>query len=264
MPKSSRVKRQTIHSNTYRFFVASEISGETVSIDDRALAHQLSNVLRLQPGDEIVLLDNSGWQYVVALQQLGRDHVSGMVVGRAPASGEPRTQLTLYLGLMRPERFEWSLQKCTELGAAVFVPLVCERSVDADMSERKAERWSRIVREAAEQSRRGKLPTIAAAQPFAEACAHAAQCDLALLLWEGDGVASLRQVLRARTEPATTIALLSGPEGGLSNDEFKIADAHGIIPVTLGPRTLRAETAPVAAITAILYECGDMETTAGA
>jgi 16S rRNA (uracil1498-N3)-methyltransferase len=259
MAKSSRAKRQTTHSNTYRFFVASDMNGDTVSIGDRALAHQLSNVLRLQPGDEIVLLDNSGREYVVVLQQLGRDHVCGMVARRAPASGEPQTQLTLYLGLMRPERFEWALQKGTELGASAFVPLVCERSIDADMSERKGERWSRIVREAAEQSRRGRLPAIAHAQPFAEACAQAARCDLALLLWEGDGVPSLRHVLRTHGAPLNTIAVLSGPEGGLSDEEFKIARDHGIIPVTLGPRTLRAETAPVAATAAILYECGDME-----
>ncbi|HEU5013655.1 MAG TPA: 16S rRNA (uracil(1498)-N(3))-methyltransferase [Roseiflexaceae bacterium] len=264
MPKSSRAKRQTTHSNTYRFFVATPIEGSMVMIDDRQLAHQLSNVLRLQPGDEIVLLDNSGEQYVVALQQLGRDHATGTVVRRAPASGEPQTHVTLYLGLMRPERFEWALQKCTELGAAAFVPLVCERSAAADMSERKAERWSRIVREAAEQSRRGRLPHIAAAQSFDHACATVDQYDLALLLWEGAGVQSLRHALRAHTTPLNTIAVLSGPEGGLSDDEFKTASEHGIIPVTLGPRTLRAETAPVAATTAILYECGDMETTAQA
>ncbi len=261
MAKSSRAKRQTTHSNTYRFFVAAPIDGDMIAIDDRQLAHQCNNVLRLQPGDEVVLLDNSGWQYVVALQQLGRDHVSGTVVSRAPASSEPQTHLTLYLGLMRPERFEWALQKCTELGATAFVPLVCERSADADMSERKSERWSRIVREAAEQSRRGKLPPIAAAQSFIEACAATAQCDLALLLWEGAGVQSLRHTLRTHAGPLNTIAMLSGPEGGLSDDEFKIASEHGIIPVTLGPRTLRTETAPVAATVAILYECGDMEAT---
>lgn len=264
MPKSLRAKRQTTRSNTYRFFVASPINGDMITIDDRQLAHQLNNVLRLQSGDEIVLLDNSGWQYVVALSRLGRDHVSGAVVRRMPASGEPRTSVTLYLALMRPERFEWALQKCTELGAAAFVPLVCERSADADMSERKNERWSRIVREAAEQCRRGKLPPIAATQPFDEACTAAALCDLAVLLWEGAGVPSLRHTLRAHAAPLNTIAVLTGPEGGLSDDEFKIASAHGIIPVTLGPRTLRAETAPVAAITAILYECGDMEATAQA
>ena len=264
MPKSSRAKRQTIHSNTYRFFVASPIEGDMITIDDRQLAHQLHNVLRLQAGDEVVLLDNSGWQYVVAIEQLGRDHVNGAVIRRTPASGEPQTHVTLYLGLMRPERFEWALQKCTELGVASFVPLVCDRSADADMSERKRERWGRIVREAAEQSRRGKLPPLTAAKSFDEACIAAAQCDLALLLWEGDGVSSLRHSLRTHATPLNTVAVLSGPEGGLSDDEFKIASEHGIIPVTLGPRTLRAETAPIAATAAILYECGDMEATAQA
>lgn len=265
MPKSSRhAHRQTIHSNTYRFFVTQQIDGDTITLDDRQLAHQLGNVLRLQPGDEVVLLDNSGWQHVVALTQLGRAQISGTVLRHSPASGEPQTRLTIYLGLMRSERFEWALQKCTELGAATFVPTQCERSAAADVSERKGERWSRIAREAAEQSRRGRLPMIKDTRTFADACADATQHDLALLLWEGDGVSSLRQTLREKTTHARirTVALLSGPEGGLTDAEFQTAKAQGVIPVTLGPRTLRAETAPLAAIAAILYEFGDMETPA--
>ncbi len=118
------------------------------------------------------------------------------------------------------------------------------------------------MREAAEQCRRAYLPRVSPPQHFEEACRHAATADLSLILWEGDGAQSLRQALRARTHaPAapSTIALLSGPEGGLSPAELDFASDAGLQPVSLGPRTLRAETAPLAASAAVLYELGELE-----
>ena len=294
MPKHPRAqRRQTIQSNTYRFFVdADALHGREVAIEDAELAHQLGIVLRLRAGDRVLLLDNSGWQYVVALNTLVGDRVTGPVERKELAGGEPRTKLTLYVALLRPERFEWVLQKGTELGVSAFVPVICERSTVADadeLSERKLDRWRRIVREAAEQSRRGKLPRLGPALFFPAACEQAARRGQALLLWEGAGVPPLRRVLRGSSQPTAgeelktedrrsrlvdprsaildprssaqpfSIALFSGPEGGFSAGEFETATRYGMIPVTLGPRTLRAETAPLVAASAILYEMGDLE-----
>ena len=314
MPKHSRPRRrQTIQSNTYRFFVdADALHGREVVIEDAELAHQLGVVLRLRAGERVLLLDNSGWQYVVALNTLVGDRVTGTVERKELAGGEPRTKLTLYVALLRPERFEWVLQKGTDLGVSAFVPVICERSTVADadeLSERKLDRWRRIVREAAEQSRRGKLPRLAPALFFPAASEQAARRGQALLLWEGAGVPSLRKVLRdtgreqdgqetprrelrderpgdegrmmrgRRQESETissivpsprppvsgspglpfSVALFSGPEGGFSAGEFETALRYGMIPVTLGPRTLRAETAPLVAASAILYEMGDLD-----
>jgi 16S rRNA (uracil1498-N3)-methyltransferase len=284
MPKHARPRRrQTLQSNTYRFFVdADALHGREVAIEDAELAHQLGAVLRLRPGERMLLLDNSGWQYVVALNALVGDRVTGTVERKELAGGEPRTKLTMYVALLRPERFEWALQKGTELGVSAFVPVICERSTIADadeLSERKVERWRRIVREAAEQSRRGKLPRLAPALFFPAACEQAVRRGQALLLWEGAGVAPLRRVLRGLSQPDVeaaigirgasldprssahpfSIALFSGPEGGFSTGEFETASRYGIIPVTLGPRTLRAETAPLVAAAAIFYEMGDLE-----
>jgi 16S rRNA (uracil1498-N3)-methyltransferase len=294
MPKHQRPRRrQTIQSNTYRFFIdADALHWRELVIEDAELAHQLGAVLRLRTGERMLLLDNSGWQYVVALDSLAGDRVTGTVERKELAGGEPRTKLTLYVALLRPERFEWVLQKGTELGVSAFVPVICERSTIADadeLSERKLERWRRIVREAAEQSRRGKLPRLASALFFPAACEQAARRSQALLLWEGAGVSSMRRVLRglststaggelkiedrgskigdpraAILEPRSSaqpfsIALFSGPEGGFSAGEFETASRYGIIPVTLGPRTLRAETAPIVAASAILYEMGDLD-----
>ena len=276
MPKRSRApQRQTISSNTYRFFVETgALPGRDVEIDDSELAHQLGTVLRLRPGERVVLLDNSGWQFTLQLSAIERGRVAGTVERKELAGGEPRTKITLYAALMRPERFEWVLQKGTELGVSAFVPLICERSTIADadaLSEHKQERWRRIIREAAEQSRRGKLPRLAPAVLFPPACDQATKRGTALLLWEGAGVPSLRHVLHttvgraADGAPATppaqpfSVALFSGPEGGFSQQEFEAASRYGMIPVTLGPRTLRAETAPLAATSAILYDMGDLE-----
>lgn len=241
--------------------------GHEVLIEDAELAHQLGAVLRLSAGDQVVLLDNAGWQYTVALGELTRTQVVGTVEHKELAAGEPHTKITLYVALMRPEKFEWVLQKGTELGVSSFVPLLSERSLVADaneLSERKTERWTKIIREAAEQSRRGKLPRLAPAMFFDRACEQAAQRGLALLLWEGAGVHPLRQVLtQTKRDSGSTlpfsVAFLSGPEGGFADSELESARGYGIIPVTLGPRTLRAETAPLAAAAAILYEMGDME-----
>jgi 16S rRNA (uracil1498-N3)-methyltransferase len=280
MPKHARpAHRQTIQSNTYRFFVDSgTIHGRDVLLEDGELAHQIGTVLRLRPGEKITLLDNSGWQHVVALQSVERGRVLGTVERKELAGGEPRTKLTLYVALLRPDRFEWVLQKGTELGVSAFVPLICERSTIADadeLSANKLERWNRIIREAAEQSRRGKLPRLAPALFLPAACDQAAQRGTALLLWEGAGAPSLRSVLQKAERagegasgragdhgsPAHpfSVALFSGPEGGFSTSEFATALRYDMIAVTLGPRTLRAETAPVVATSAILYEMGDLE-----
>lgn len=281
-------RRQLARNNTYRFFVHPDaVRGRDVLIDDDDLAHQISHVLRLAPGDQVLLLDNSGWQYTVSLSGVDRQHVMGTVERKELASGEPRTKITLYTALMRAERFEWVLQKGTELGVAAFVPVIGERSTLADadeLSERKMERWGRIVREAAEQSRRGKLPRLTPVLFWGAACEQASRRGPALLLWEGEGAAPLRAALRGLAgaqdqdaPPATrdgdamasarlalpqtplSVAVFSGPEGGLTRGELETARDHGITPVTLGPRILRAETAPLVAATALLYELGDLE-----
>jgi 16S rRNA (uracil1498-N3)-methyltransferase len=181
---------------------------------------------------------------------------------RETARGEPATTLALYVPLLRPERFEWVLQKGTELGASSFVPVQSSHSLSvAQANERKLLRWRRIIREAAEQACRGRLPTLAEPLPFEQACIQAAAADLALLLWEGSAQeqapASLRAAPGHTPVPPASVAVLSGPEGGIAPQELTIATQHGIMPISLGPRILRAETAPIAAAAIIFYEFGE-------
>lgn len=240
--------------NTYRFFVPPEsFSGDHVRVDDADLARQIARVLRLGPGDRVLLLDGLGAAYAVELTELGREALAGRVIRREPA-GEPALDLSLYLALLRPERFEWAIQKGTELGVRRFVPVQFARSLPADRTDaKKIARWRRIIREAAEQSCRGRLPELGEPIDFAAACAAAAAADLALILWEGQAP-PLRELLRRPGPPPASIAVLSGPEGGIAEQELTAASTRGIMPVSLGPQILRAETAPIAAAAAISYE----------
>lgn len=258
-------------SNTYRFFVQPEaITGRGVVIADPALLHQFANVLRLQPGAQVTLLDNTGWEYVAVLERVDRSGVQGVIERKTLAATEPRLKLSLYVALLRAERFEWVLQKGTELGVSAFVPVVCDRSVVddiADIGASKIERWERIIREAAEQSRRAKLPRLRPAMLFDTACDHAKRRARTFMLWEGGDTRSLRSFLRQPAPlheslpPAAplSISLLSGPEGGFTPDELATAAMYDIALASLGPRTFRAETAPVAAAAAVLWEHGDLD-----
>lgn len=240
--------------NTHRFFVPpTTLTGATVILDDPELVHQLTRVLRLGPADLIMLLDGLGRTCVVKLQHIERTSVSGTIIEYDTTCSELPFTVTLYVALLRPERFEWVLQKGTELGVSSFVPVVFQRSLPADRADaHKHTRWMRIIREAAEQACRTWLPQLHPPQPFALACQQAAVAAVPIILWEG-AAPPLRTALAHYASTPQTIALLSGPEGGISPAELTHASERGMIPVSLGPRILRAETAPIAALAALIY-----------
>ncbi len=239
--------------NTKRFFVdPALLRNDRVEIDDPALTHQWGRVLRLSAGDRVMLLDGHGMAAIVELEQIDRRRALGWVVGRCVVGGEPVMMIDLYLALIRPERFEWAIQKAVELGVRRIIPVVFARSLLTDrISPQRQERWQRIVTEAAEQAGRGRLPTITAPQVFSATLIDSASVELALLLDEG-AAPHLRDVLRD-LPPPRQIAIYSGPEGGIDPTERDAAHRHGIRSVSLGPRILRAETAPLAALAMLHY-----------
>jgi 16S rRNA (uracil1498-N3)-methyltransferase len=242
----------------HRFFVEPEmidrISSGLLALEG-PIAHQVANVLRLKLGDEITLLDNAGSAYRMRLEQVERKLIVVRLIETRPVKGEPQTQITLYQSLLKGEKWDFVLQKCTEVGVSGFVPVVSERCM-ARPAEGRQERYLRIIQEAAEQSRRGLLPSLGNAVAFTVACQQAvASHDLALILWEGEQRVDMRHVLR---QQRGSVALFVGPEGGYSAQEVTLAHECGIIPATLGPRILRAETAGLVAVAIILYSFGDM------
>ena len=158
----------------HRFFISPDsISGDAVTLSGPG-ARQLDRVLRSRPGDQIVVLDNSGWEYVVTLEKVSPDEVLGAMVDRQASRGEPRTRLTLYQGVLKADRFEFVLQKGTELGVSTFVPMICAWSVprmrEKSLAANRYARWHRIITEAAEQSHRGRIPMLEQTVDFFSAC----------------------------------------------------------------------------------------------
>jgi 16S rRNA (uracil1498-N3)-methyltransferase len=250
----------------HRFFVQPEtITGQEARIASE-VAHQISRVLRMQQGDEICLLDGSGYEYRVRLVSIGANECVGRVIERVKGDAEPRCKVTLYISLLnKADKFEWALQKCTELGAVRFVPVRSARSISDAPGRTKTERWERIIQEAAEQSGRAIIPTLedaislqAAFQQESAALRSAQDGEHIALIPALGAQVTLKAALRS-AEGAGTVAIFIGPEGGFAPSEVEEAKAAGVAPVTLGPRTLRAETAAVAALTMALYEMGEME-----
>lgn len=240
----------------HRFFVPPQwIQGEEARLEGPQ-AHQLGRVLRGRRGDLLALLDDSGWEYRVEVTTVSAGRVLARVVERRPAPPEPGLFITLYQGLLKGKRFDWVLQKGTELGVAAFLPLLCERCVAAP-SEERGRRWTHIIREAAEQCQRGRLPYLAAPKSFPEACREAPRPSF--LLWEEPGAPGLRETLpRALQERPQRVGLFVGPEGGFSPEEVSYAEGCGLLPVSLGQRILRGETAGLVAAALLLYERGDL------
>lgn len=245
----------------HRFFIAPEAIREKRVLLRGPVVHQIRDVLRMRAGEEIVLLDNSGWAHRTELQMVDQDVVRGRVVDSWQLETEPRTRITLYQGLLKGQKFDWVLQKGTELGITSFVPVIAARclvgSVD-DVSDTRVERWQKIILEAAEQAGRAVLPNLATAVFFEHACQQAGNGTLSLIPWEEERSLGLREALQSSAHPGE-INLFIGPEGGFTVEEIDTAKNFNLVPVSLGPRILRAETAGIVAASAILYELGDLE-----
>lgn len=244
----------------HRFFVPpSHIELGRVMLTADA-SRQLARVLRARPGDCIVALDDSGYEYAVTLDTVNHQRAAGVITDRYAGNGETKLSITLYQGLMKADRFEYALQKGTELGISRFVPIISERTVARNViSPNRLTRWRRIIREAAEQAGRSRLPALDGAVSFSEACD--AISKPAVIGWEDERNNGIRDTLlrnRAHIEQAQCISIVIGSEGGLTSAEVAYAVSCGIAPISLGRRILRAETAGVIAAAAALYEMGEM------
>ena len=243
----------------HRFFVSPDSFQHDELILRGGLAHQIYSVLRLRAGEVIAAVDDKGCEYRVELTRVAPRAVQGRVLDRVHAARDPQTHLSLYQSLLKADKFEWVLQKGTEIGIAEFTPLITSRVVVDSVSRAKRARWERILVEAAEQSGRSKIPTLHAVQVYEEALEDAeARSGLALIPWEEERAGNLRSLL-TKEDGGSPISLFIGPEGGFAAGEIEIAVAHRVHPVTLGPRILRAETACLVAAAAIFFARGEFE-----
>jgi 16S rRNA (uracil1498-N3)-methyltransferase len=242
----------------HRFFIPPEwIQKDIVNIFDEPL-HQIGYVLRLKHSDRIIVLDNSGWEYEVEIERITKNQAQGKVLNKHLGQGEPSVKITVYQALLKSDKFELVLQKSVELGVTAIVPYISERCIVKKPSESKTIRWQKIIQEAAEQSERSILPVLHPVVSFSETCQDIK--PPALLLWEEERINGLKQVLQNPPfKTAKSLNLFIGPEGGFPESEVKLAQKHGIYVASLGKRVLRAETASLATISAILYEKNEME-----
>jgi len=240
-----------------RFFVPTDVlCGREVALP-RELSRRLATVLRLKRGDRLLLADGLGRDYEVELTAVSTRSVQAAVVGERASPPEPALELVLYQSLVRPQRFELVLEKGTELGVARFVPLVSGRArVKTEGGSQRAERWRRIVTEAAEQCGRGRIPAVERPVEFAQAVRSAP--GLRILPWEGERSRSLRAALRATRPKPKAVSLFIGPEGGFSAEEAALAREAGCVAVSLGRRILRSETAGIVAAALVMHELGEM------
>jgi len=227
----------------HRFFVEpGAISGQRFPLPE-AIAHQVTRVLRLRDGEQLMLLDGRGEAVVCRL-----DQGECLVESRGPAGGEPRHQLTVWQALLRGDHLEPVIRHGTEIGISRFRLLVTERCVARDLSTARLDRLRAVAREAAEQSERGLVPSVDA--PMALADALQAAEDGSVLLFEREGKTRL-------TEVKPPASLFIGPEGGFSAAEVRAAEQAGLAIAGLGPRILRSESVALAAAAAILSRTGD-------
>lgn len=208
-------------------------------------------VLRLQPGKAITVFNGEGGEFVATITRMGRSDVDVQIGAHHPVEREAARAVHLLVGITANERMDWLVEKATELGVASITPLLAERSVlklKGERAEKKVAHWQAVAVAAAEQCGRNRVPSLHPAQTLGE-CLQKAPLGERWLLSLAQGTRAVAPMQApAQGPPLAAVTVLSGPEGGLSPAEEAAALAAGFVPVSLGPRVLRAETAPLAAL----------------
>jgi 16S rRNA (uracil1498-N3)-methyltransferase len=235
-----------------RLFVETALRrGATLTLDARA-AHYVSQVLRLRPGQALTLFDGSGLDHAATLLRCDRQACTAEVGDCVAEEPTAALHIALGIGMSRGERMDFAIQKAVELGVGAITPLHTERSLvqlTAERQRKRVEHWRGVLISACEQSGRSRLPGLEEPVPLSD---WLARHRGGLLLHH-----AAAQTLADLAAPGTGLSLLIGPEGGLSAAERELAGAHDFTAVRLGPRVLRTETAPLAAIAAVQMLWGD-------
>lgn len=241
-----------------RYFVDStQIGSDRITVRGEDV-HHIKNVLRMTAGDQLICCDGKGTDYLAELESVADDGIHCRILESMPSRGEPRIQVSVAMSLPKGDKLDWVMQKGTELGAASFLPFTSVRTVvklNGKKAEKKRGRWCRIVKEAAEQSHRGQIPDVEPVIGWRPLLDRFSSFDRVLFAYE-KGRRPLGEALREF--PGQHLLVVVGPEGGFTATEAEEAVAAGALPIHLGPRILRAETAPLALLSCIHYSYGEM------
>ena len=240
-----------------RFFVdKKDITDKEIHITGEDVKH-ITKVLRLRVGEELEVCDKCGTDYRCVISSFGDGEVVAEIKESMKNSAEPPVEVTLYQGMPKSDKMDYIIQKCVELGISRIVPVITKRTVSVPKdAEKKTARWQKIAEEAAKQCGRGAIPTVEVAIDFKEAMRRFAEDNAKNLMpYECERENSLKTVLKETDGSKFNIFI--GPEGGFDEKEVELAKGSGAKVVTLGPRIMRTETAPLAVVSAIMYELGD-------
>ena len=238
------------------FMAATNLAGGRAVIRGRDADH--IRVLRMRPGEEVVISDGEGTDYIGRIVRVGEQESEVEILESRPCAAEPSVRTIVLAGLPKGERADFLVQKCTELGAADVYFFSCTRCVaKANNMDKKLERWRRIALEAAMQSGRGAIPKVYYLEDFGQVLDKAVKCDIGLFLYETGDCVTMKEAIERKPE-AKTAALITGPEGGFEPFEAELARQVGLDVCAMGPRILRCETAPMAALTALMYATGNL------
>lgn len=237
-----------------RFFVSpEELGSEHIQLMGENASH--AKVLRLKTGEQVLLCDGEGKECLCSVQD---SDWNLKVLERRASDTEPGVRVSVYMALPKADKLEHVIQKATELGVYEIVAFPSARCVskpDEKSLKKKRERWQKIAASAAEQSGRGRIPRVVVLPSFAAALKRGAEADLPILFYENERAATLYMALN--TGEWETVSLLTGPEGGLEEKEVCQAMIAGWKVCTLGRRILRCETAPLCALSAVMYAAGE-------
>lgn len=230
--------------------------GESTAVITGEDARHISKVLRMRKGDTLTLCNTQGRDFLCRIETLSPEEVTLSVLESRPSDTEPDVFVRLYQGLPKGDKLELIIQKAVELGVSEIVPVAARRCVarlDDRSQEKKLARYQRIAYEAAKQCGRGIIPAVKPPVTFVQAVKQA-ESDLSILFYENSS-SPLREAL---SQPAKTISILVGPEGGFDPEEVQLALEKGWESLSLGKRILRCETAPLAALAIVMYQTGNL------
>ena len=240
-----------------RFFISpEELQSKQILLTGENANH--AKVLRLKAGEEVLVCDGCGNECVCVVVQIGAKDVELEVRHRMESQSEAAVRVSVYVAFPKADKLEHVIQKATELGAYEIIAFPSSRCVsrpDEKSLGKKVERWQKIAASAAEQSGRGRIPQVLVLDSYAAALERAAKADKALLFYENERATTLRMALDA--SDFQTVSMLTGPEGGLEEKEVQQAMDAGLQVCTLGRRILRCETAPLCALSAVMYAAGE-------
>ena len=240
-----------------RFFVdAKEMESGFITLSGENAAH--AKVLRLRSGEQVLVCDGQGQECLCTVTDVNPDQISLVVNSRQESNTEPTVKASIYMAFSKGDKLEHVIQKATELGAFEIVAFPSARCVskpDDKSISKKIERWQKIAASAAEQAGRGIIPQVRVLKSFSDALKNVAQSDLAILFYENERATTLQMTLDSKKY--SSISLLTGPEGGLEEREVQQAMEAGLSVCTLGRRILRCETAPLCALSAVMYQSGE-------